>query len=64
MKLARFKQEVSLKLSFFQGYVQAGFPSPAEDFEDRKVDLNDLLIEHKSATFFVGVQTVSKNWGD
>lgn len=35
--------------------VSAGFPSPADDHLDRKLDLNELLIEHPSATFFVRV---------
>lgn len=39
--------------------VSAGFPSPAEDAIEGKLDLNDLLIEHPSATFFVRVQGTS-----
>lgn len=35
--------------------VSAGFPSPAEDHIDRKLDLNELLIPHPAATFFVRV---------
>lgn len=35
--------------------VSAGFPSPADDHVDRKLDLNDYLIQHPSATFFVRV---------
>lgn len=31
--------------------VPAGFPSPAEDYVDRDLDLNEF-IEHPSATFF------------
>jgi len=33
--------------------VQAGFPSPADDHIDSKLDLNEFLIKHPSATFFV-----------
>ena len=36
--------------------VAAGFPSPAEDYADRPLDLHELLIEHPSATFFVRVE--------
>lgn len=36
--------------------VKAGFPSPADDFIDKHIDLNDLLIQHPSATFFVRVK--------
>lgn len=34
--------------------VPAGFPSPAEDFSDGTLDLNDL-IEHPSATYIARV---------
>jgi len=36
--------------------IAAGFPSPADDFIDRKLDLNDLLVRHPAATFFVRVE--------
>jgi DNA polymerase V len=35
--------------------VSAGFPSPAEDYLEGKLDLNKHLIKHPSATFFVRV---------
>lgn len=44
-----------LELPFFISPVAAGFPSPAEDYQDRKLDLNDLLIKRPSSTFFVRV---------
>ncbi len=44
-----------LYLPLFQSLVQAGFPSPAEDFTDTKLDLNQFLIKHPSSTFFVRV---------
>jgi len=33
--------------------VACGFPSPAEDFTDRKLDLNERLVSHPSSTYFV-----------
>jgi DNA polymerase V len=33
--------------------VQAGFPSPADDFIERRLSLDELLIHHPIATFFV-----------
>jgi DNA polymerase V len=36
--------------------VQAGFPSPADDHLERALDLNEHLVRHPSATFFVRVQ--------
>lgn len=39
------------------GYrVAAGFPSPADDHIETKLDLNDHLIKRPAATFFVRVQ--------
>lgn len=32
--------------------LQAGFPSPADDFAVKRQDLNELLITHPLATFF------------
>jgi len=49
------EQDVSLNLPYFQNGVSAGFPSPAEDHIDSKIDLNQLLIEHPSATYYVRV---------
>lgn len=41
-----------LKLPYFSEGISAGFPSPALDFKEAGIDLNKLLIKHKSATFF------------
>jgi DNA polymerase V len=35
--------------------VPAGFPSPAADFVERHLSLDNHLIEHQEATFFVRV---------
>jgi DNA polymerase V len=42
-------------LPIFLTGVSAGFPSPAEDYIEKQLDLNDLVIQHPSATFFVRV---------
>jgi len=42
-------------LPMFASKVSAGFPSPADDFMDTKLDLNSHLIKTPSATFFVRV---------
>lgn len=39
--------------------VQAGFPSPAQDYIDQKVDLNEHLIKNANATFIVKVDSLS-----
>ena len=35
--------------------ISAGFPSPADDYLDRPLDFNELLIAHPAATFAVRV---------
>ena len=35
--------------------ITAGFPSPADDYLEDKLDLNDYLIKRPAATFFVRV---------
>jgi len=36
--------------------VRAGFPSPAGDYVERRIDLNRELIQHPEATFFLRAQ--------
>ncbi|QVL58388.1 MAG: translesion error-prone DNA polymerase V autoproteolytic subunit [Simkaniaceae bacterium] len=53
-----------IKLPLFSNKVRAGFPSPAEDHIEQKLDLNQFLIKHPAATFFVRVDGDSmKNGG-
>jgi len=33
--------------------VSAGFPSPADDYIDKNLDLNEYLIKHPAATYFM-----------
>lgn len=37
----------------FGSAVQAGFPSPADDYIEQYLDLNSYLVSHPAATFFV-----------
>jgi len=41
--------------SIFTAQVSAGFPSPAADYEEGKLDLNRHLVKNPPATFFVRV---------
>lgn len=36
--------------------VSAGFPSPAADYTDTELDINDYLVRNKEATFFFVVK--------
>ena len=42
--------------SKLSGSVVAGFPSPAEQYRETPLDLNELLVKRPAATFFVRVQ--------
>lgn len=44
------------KLPLYLSEVKAGFPSPADDYIDKKLDLNEFLVKHPSSTFFVKVK--------
>jgi DNA polymerase V len=47
--------EKVLDIPFYQSNVPAGFPSPAEDFMDLDLNLQEYLVQHPSATFCVRV---------
>ncbi len=40
---------------FYLSPITAGFPSPADDYIEKSLDLNEYLVKHPSATFFVRV---------
>lgn len=43
-------------LPIYMSKVSAGFPSPAEEYVEKRLDTNDYLIDQKDATFFVTIQ--------
>lgn len=61
MSISIIKADVSkeLLISYANHTVSAGFPSPAMDFEDLKIDLNSELIKHPMSTYFGRVRGVS-----
>lgn len=40
-------------LPLMAGEVRAGFPSPADDYLEKPLDLTEALVPHPSSTFFV-----------
>lgn len=57
------KHEISLRiflpdtashvsLPYAEGGIQAGFPSPAQDYISEYIDLNRELVQHPAATFY------------
>ncbi|MBT3383919.1 MAG: translesion error-prone DNA polymerase V autoproteolytic subunit [Prolixibacteraceae bacterium] len=62
-KLTLFKPsfEKEIDLPFIEANISAGFPSPAEDYLEARIDLNKELIINKSATFYARVKGESMN---
>lgn len=54
--IATYDDKTSQKFPMYGNKLSAGFPSPADDFLDKKIDLNEHLIKHPAATFFVRVE--------
>lgn len=44
-----------LALPLFIERVPCGFPSPAQDYVEQRIDLNSLLVSHPSSTYFIRV---------
>ena len=51
----RARRERLRPLSVYLSRVSAGFPSPADDYVERRLDLNEHLIQREASTFFVRV---------
>jgi len=54
-------QRRSQRFPLFLATVEAGFPSPADDYLEGELDLNELLIQNGPATFFVRARGESMN---
>lgn len=53
------EQTVQHALPLFSDKVAAGFPSPAQDYVENELDLNELLIHRPSATYLLKVSGTS-----
>jgi DNA polymerase V len=53
MRVEKASTVIRCALPIYSSAVSAGFPSPAEDYLESKLDLNEHLIQHPSATFMV-----------
>lgn len=51
----QYVRHMFCEVPFYQNPISAGFPSPAQDDMEDRLDLNELLIKHPSATFFLRV---------
>lgn len=44
--------ENNQKLPFYAAGIKAGFPSPAADFDETKISLDNVLVKNRGATFY------------
>lgn len=44
------------KFPLYSSRVSAGFPSPADDYIEKKLNIHELLVKNESSTFFVRVE--------
>lgn len=49
--ITELQQRIALPM--YSDKVPCGFPSPAQDYVERRIDLNDLMVKHPGATYFV-----------
>jgi DNA polymerase V len=58
IKLEFFKPSVksNIELPLVEATISAGFPSPADDYSEARLDLNKELITNESATFYARVR--------
>ena len=48
----KLEENNAAPVRFYDIGVSAGFPSPSDDYKEKKLDLNELLIKQPEATFF------------
>ncbi|WP_066752863.1 translesion error-prone DNA polymerase V autoproteolytic subunit [Proteus myxofaciens] len=56
MKLESINSESILNIPLFLDRVPAGFPSPAADFMEDRINLNSTLIKHPESTYMLRVE--------
>jgi len=54
-RIRRARSGPGPRLPLFLSRVPAGFPSPADDYVERSLDLSEALVEDEEATFYVRV---------
>lgn len=46
------KTDKNLEMPFILGGIKAGFPSPAADFDETRISIDQIVVKHKEATFY------------
>ena len=49
------QKRIQIHTPIYLSNISAGFPSPAEPYLDKTLDLHELMVDHPAATFFVRV---------
>ena len=52
---AHLEDQETAILPLFLSRIHAGFPSPADDFMDNRLNINDYIIKNPQATYYVKV---------
>lgn len=55
VEIYKLKPEAKFKLPLLLSRSPAGFPSPADDYIEERIDLNKKLIRHPEATYLIRV---------
>jgi DNA polymerase V len=55
LEIVEWVTKSTLWLPYFEGKVPAGFPSPADDYLEIPLDLNEFLVQNRAATFLMRV---------
>ena len=53
LSIINIEADKKINTPMFLDSVSAGFPSPATDYMENKLDLNEYLVKHPAATFIV-----------
>lgn len=54
LTLVKAQTDIHVSLPLAEGGISAGFPSPAENFIERRIDLNRDLVKDPESTFLRG----------
>jgi len=55
------KEQFHRQRALLRSAVPAGFPSPADDYVEQRISLDEHLIQHRESTFFMRVAGDSMN---
>jgi len=59
LKIYKADTTTSLSLPYADDGIKAGFPSPAQDYMEISIDLNQELVKHPASTFYGRVSGLS-----